>query len=165
MEDFIDELFSAVDEYYPNSKRKRKAVVKDVPKVKDLDAWDSRPYVKTMPNGKDMELFTLGALATALGRPIITVRTWTNNGQLPQPPYRLPSKPDKNGHMHAGRRLYSRAMVESAVELFQRNGLLHLDRIEWLQHQQVTQDLAEVWTNLRTKENNANTANTENEEQ
>jgi hypothetical protein len=162
VEDFIDELFSTVDEYYPGSKRKRKTVVKETSKVKDTAGWDARPYVKTMPNGKDMELFTLGALSDALGRPIITVRTWTNNGQLPLPPYRLPSKPDKNGKIHAGRRLYSRAMVDSAVDIFQRNGLLHLDRIEWSQHQQVTKDIAEVWNQIRTNEN---TANTEKEEQ
>jgi hypothetical protein len=53
-------------------------------------------------------------------------------------------------------------MVDSAVDIFQRNGLLHLDRIEWSQHQQVTKDIAEVWNQIRTNEN---TANTEKEEQ
>lgn len=158
MEDFIDDLFSSVDQYYPGSKRKKKSVVDEKPKVKEETSWDNHPHVKTLPNGRDVEFFTLGDLAKALGRPIITVRTWTNKGQLPQPPYRMPSVEDKNGKMWIGRRLYSRPMVEVAVEVFERNGLLNLSRIEWSQYQQVTNDIAEAWGNIRADENN----NTEN---
>jgi hypothetical protein len=45
MEDFIDEFFSTVDEFYPGSKRKRKETKKEVysPEIK---TWDARPFVK-----------------------------------------------------------------------------------------------------------------------
>lgn len=153
MEDFIDEMFSSVDEYYPGSKRKRKSVIKEAPKVKEQATWDARSYSKTLPNGKDIEFFTLGALAKALGRPIVTVRTWTMAGQLPASPYRMPTVVDKNGDDRIGRRLYSRAMIEAAIDIFERNGLLHLDRIEWSRHQHVTDDIAEAWGKLRATDN------------
>ena len=148
-DDLIDQMFSAVDEYYPGSKRTRRPVAEPEVKVHDLQGWDSRPYYKTMPNGQSMELFTLGALASALGRPIITVRDWTKKGYLPKAPYRLPSKPDKNGDIHHGRRLYSRAMIESAVEIFGKAGLLGGSRVEWSNHQAVPQELSEAWDKLR----------------
>lgn len=153
MNDFIDDMFSQVDEYYPGSKRKRRQVTpKPETHIADLQEWDSRAYTKTMPNGQDMEMFTIGALAIALGRPIITIRDWTKKGYLPKAPYRLPSKPDKHGETHHGRRLYSRRMIESAVEIFGRAGLLGQTRVEWSHHQLVPQELAETWNNIRVEE-------------
>jgi len=151
-EDFIDEMFSMIDEYYPGSKRKRKSLeVK--PKVVIEKTWDARPFVKTLPNGKDVEMFTLGALADALGRPVATLRAWIASGYLPAPPYRLPDVIDKHGVARKGRRLYSRAMVESAVALFDKRGILDLTRIEWSQHQQVAHELADEWSKIRSTEN------------
>jgi len=151
MKDFIEDAFSALDEFYPGSKRKRKE--KAAPKeVAEIKSWDARPYFKTMPNGQDMELFTLGALADALGRPIITVRHWIKVGHLPTSPYRLPTKPNKNGDPHQGRRLYSRAQIEAAIKIFDEAGLLHEGRVEWSYHQQVTKDIAEAWDKLRVEE-------------
>jgi hypothetical protein len=156
MEDFIDELFSAADEYYPGSKRKRRDTEKKTRSDLEIKSWDSRPYVKPLPNGKDIELFTLGALAEALGRPIITVRHWTKEGYIPQAPYRLPAKEDKNGTLRKGRRLYSRAMIEAAVEIFDKNGLLDLIRVEWSNHQRVVLDISEAWDKLRATDNEHN---------
>ena len=149
MEDFIDEMFSAVDEYYPGSKRKRRDVEVVEKKVSEEKSWDSRPYVKTL-NGEDVEFFTVGALADALGRPVITVRTWTMEGQLPQSPYRLPPKADKNGEIRLGRRLYTRAMIEAAIEIFKANGLLYLNKIDWSKNRHIPEDVAEAWSKLRT---------------
>lgn len=150
-EDFIDQTFASLDEYYPGSKRKRKeAPVK--PEVPDTAGWDSRPYIKTMPNGQDVEMFTIGALADALGRPIITLRAWMKAGYLPLSPYRLPSKVDKHGELRQGRRLYTRRMIEAAVEIFQSNGLLGTNRVEWSLHQRVPLDIAEAWSNIRAEE-------------
>lgn len=161
MEDLIDEMFSTIDEYYPGSKRKRKTVAVAKPKVVEEKTWDARPFVKTLPNGTDVELFTLGALAQALGRPIITARTWESLGYIPSAPYRLPDTVDKNGDTRKGRKLYSRAMVEASVELFDKHGLLGLDRIEWSTHLQVPQELATMWEAIKKQENsiNANNAN------
>jgi hypothetical protein len=73
-------------------------------------------------------------------------------GYLPQSPYRLPSKPNKNGDLQKGRRLYSRDMIEYAVEVFERTGLFDLERIEWSNNQQVTKDIAEMWDKIRIQE-------------
>jgi hypothetical protein len=163
MEDLIDEMFSAIDQYYPGSKRKRKLVKEEKPKVIVEKTWDARPFVKTLPSGIDVEMFTLGALAQALGRPIVTVRTWGMLGYLPNAPYRLPDVVDKNGDTRRGRKLYSRAMVEAAVDLFDKHGLLGLDRIEWSEYQQVPQQLAEMWEHIKMQETTNNADNAEKE--
>ena len=97
-------------------------------------------------------MFTVGALAKALGRPFITIRKWNEEGYLPSCPYRLPTTQNKNGEDHKGRRLYSRAMIETAVELFNKAGLLHVKRIEWSLHQKLVKELAEAWTNILAQE-------------
>lgn len=151
MTDFLDEFLTSVDEYYPGSKRKRKEPVAK-PEVEVPTGWDSRPYVKTMPNGQDVEMFTLGALAEALGRPIVTLRVWMKQGHIPVSPYRLPSKLDKHGELRQGRRLYTRRMIEAAVEIFNSNGLLGTTRVDWSVHQRVGIDIAEAWSNIRAQE-------------
>jgi hypothetical protein len=150
MSDEIDRLFEELDTYYPGSKRKRKEKV-----IKEPDpdfAWDAKPIKKKLPNGNEVELFSIGALAGALGRPIITVRTWIKEGYLPASPYRLPAKKDKNGEDHQGRRLYSRAMVERTVSLFHSAGLLHTKRVEWSVHRQLSNEIAEAWNQIRADE-------------
>ena len=145
-------MFSDVDQYYPGSKRKRKPIVAKKPEVElDLN-WDAKPIKKTLPNGRDLEMFTIGALAAALGRPVITLRAWIKEGYLPAAPYRLPSTKDVNGKDHQGRRLYSRAMVEKVVEILRTVGLLEVKRIEWSLHRQVSNDIAEAWTQIRADE-------------
>lgn len=147
MEEVIEDLFSSLDEYYPGSKRKRKEKTEQV--IPEIKSWDSRSYTKTLPNGQDVEFFTLGALADALNRQIVTIRTWTLNGHLPVSTYRMPDVVDRNGETRKGRRLYTRGMIESAVEIFDKAGLLHSDRVEWAKNQKVTQDISEAWTKLR----------------
>jgi len=151
-DDLIDSMFSDVDQYYPGSKKKRKPVVAKKPEVElDLN-WDAKPIKKTLPNGRDIEMFTIGAIAAALGRPVITMRAWIKEGYLPAAPYRLPSTKDVNGKEHQGRRLYSRAMVERVVEILRTAGLLEIKRIEWSLHRQVSIDIAEAWTQIRADE-------------
>ena len=151
-EDFIDSTFSDLDSYYPGSKRKRKEPDIKIVEVQPDASWDSKPYIKPLPNGKDIEMFTIGALASALGRPVITIRTWIKEGYLPASPYRLPAKKNSKGVDQQGRRLYSRAMVESAVELFNSAGLLYIKRIEWSLHRQLSNEIAEAWGNIRANE-------------
>jgi hypothetical protein len=150
MSDEIDRLFEDLDTYYPGSKRKRKEKV-----IKEADpeaAWDTKPIKKKLPNGNEVELFTIGAMANALGRPVITIRTWIKEGYLPASPYRLPAKKNKNGEDHQGRRLYSRAMVERTVSLFHSAGLLHTKRVEWSVHRQLSNEIAEAWNQIRADE-------------
>lgn len=150
--DYIDTAFADLDEYYPGSKRRRKAVVKKAPEVVPDASWDAKPFIKTLPNGKDVEMFTIGALAAALGRPVITIRAWTNEGYLPSAPYRMPSTKDKNGKVHQGRRLYSRAMIESVVSILSKNRLLDVKRIEWSVHRHLSDEIAEAWVTIRAEE-------------
>ena len=151
-EDFIDKSFADLDEYYPGSKRKRKPIVAKSPKAEESYTWDAKPYKKTLPNGRDLEMFTIGALATALGRPVITIRAWIKEGYLPASPYRLPTTKNVKGEDHAGRRLYSRAMVEKLIELFTSAGLLDVKRIEWSLHQGLPQKIADAWNQIRAEE-------------
>jgi hypothetical protein len=155
-DDFIDQAFADLDEYYPGSKKKRKAVAKKDPEIVVSKNWDSNPTKRTLPNGKDVELFLIGSLASALGRPIITIRTWIKEGYLPSAPYRLPVKKDINGKDHQGRRLYSRAMIEAVIERFDKAGILETKRIDWSQHQHLSNEIAEAWSNIRADETKSN---------
>ncbi len=150
-DDFIDNTFAGLDNFYPGSKRKRREEKKE--EVKVATAWDSKPYVKSLPDGTDMEFFTIGALAIALGRPIISIRHWIKSGYLPVSPYRLPAKVDVNGEERLGRRLYSRPMIEVAVAMFGKAGLLNVKRIQW-PNQELTSAIAEAWENIRANEMN-----------
>jgi hypothetical protein len=151
--DFIENSFADLDVYYPGSKRKKKPIVVKEPKVHPDFMWDAKPYKKTLPNGRDLEMFTIGALASALGRPVITIRAWLKEGYLPASPYRLPTKKNVRGEDQAGRRLYSRAMVEKVIELFLLAGLLDVKRIDWSLHRQLSNEIAEAWNQIRADEN------------
>lgn len=149
-EDFIDQTFASLDDYYPGSKRKRREP--KAPEVQPAADWDSRPIQKVLPNGKAVDMFTLGALAGALGRPVITLRAWMKEGYLPASPYRLPAKTDKNGNQHLGRRLYTRPMIEAAVSVFQKAGLMDTKYVQWSSYRQVTEAIDEAWRTLRAEE-------------
>jgi hypothetical protein len=139
-DDFIDQTFG--DLFYPNSKRKRRE-----PALKEVEdsSWDKHPRSTALPNGKDIDLFTIGALSQALGRPVVTLKLWMNEGHLPTSPYRLPTKTDKLGRERQGRRLYSRSMIESAISIFTKFGVLHVKRIDWVKYREVTEEIAKAW--------------------
>ena len=155
-DDLIDSTFSDLEEFYPGSKRKRKVSEPKKREIEPLQGWDSKPYVKTLPNGQDVEMFTIGALAQALGRPVITIRTWIKEGYLPASPYRLPSKKNIRGEDQMGRRLYTRSMIEIVIELFEKAGLIYIKRIEWAENKQLTNEIAEAWDKIRATETKLN---------
>jgi hypothetical protein len=101
-------------------------------------------------------MFTIGALAEALGRPVITIRTWIKEGYLPASPYRLPSKKNIRGEDQMGRRLYTRSMIEIVIELFGKAGLIYIKRIEWAENKQLTNEIAEAWDKIRATETKLN---------
>lgn len=163
--DFIEEAFVGLDAFYPGSKRKKKSLVQEEKIREQKLAWDSKPYKKTLPNGNEVEMFTIGALSKALGRPIVTLYQWMDAGYLPTSPYRLPDTTGKNGAVIAGRRLYTREMVEVTVELFSRSGLLEKSRINWAVNRKLSQELSEAWDKIRAKETmNETNENDENHE-
>ena len=124
MSDKIEELFS--DVYYPGSKRQRRAVAKPEPKERDEDAWDANPQY-LLVDGVPTELFTIGALAKALGREVVTMRLWERTGRIPMAKHR--AAPSRNGA--TGRRLYTRAQVEGLMRIANEEGILGKPRAKW----------------------------------
>ena len=147
-EDFIDETFADL-EFYPGSKRRRRTFVETKTATVENDGWDAHPLIKRLPNGKEVEMFTAGALAAALGRPLVTLRVWERRGYIPSAPYRLRGASKE----FAGRRLYTRALIDRTVEMFAERGLLGATRINWSQHRDLTIQLFESWKSIHKSEN------------
>ena len=63
-----------------------------------------------LPNGEVIELFYIGALASALGRSTNAIRKWEIAGVIPDPCF----KDDK------GRRLYSQEQIDAIVRCAER---------------------------------------------
>lgn len=152
----IDALFSEdtdpLGDYYPGSKRKRRepdpVVEQRKAAVAEIKTWDANPVTKHVIGGKQVELFPVGALAMALGnRPLVTIRLWERKGYIPRAPYRL-SKSIVGGKEYQGRRYYTRALIESAVEEFDKRGLLYAARINWAAHTDLPIALVERWKDI-----------------
>ena len=150
-QDEIEKAFADL-EYIPGSKRKRREPDPKVSRRKngETNGWDSNPIIKTL-GGKETEVFTIGAFAQALGKQIVTIRLWERKGYIPQAPYRLRSKTLK-GQKTGGNRVYTRALIESAVEEFTRRGLLGAARVEWNQHDDLTDALVARWKDITQTE-------------
>lgn len=155
--DPVDNFFAGLDEYYPGSKKKRRAVDPKVEakKQKKLEegSWDSAPQVKKLPNGNTVELFSAGAFAQALGRPLVTIRLWERRGYIPRAPYRLKSMM-VNGVKKPGWRMYSRAIIESTIESFKAHGLLEAVRIDWNSQTDLSIELLDNWARIHDQETN-----------
>lgn len=154
MSDKFDEIFSELDDYYPGSKRKRRDPAPE--KIVEANSWEKNAFKKTLPNGNTVDMYTLGSLALALGRSVKTLRFWIDEGKLPTSPYRLPNKIGSNGKEYAGRRLYSKDMVDATVELFQKYRLMGKDRVEWSNYRNLTTEIAEAWDKIRANEMKTN---------
>jgi hypothetical protein len=154
-DDQVNRLLSELDEYYPGSKRKRRPLNPEAkkPKVKEEGSWDSDPQSKKLPNGNVVELFSAGAFALALGRPLVTIRLWERKGYIPRAPYRLKS-PIVNGVKKPGWRMYSRAIVEATIEAFEARGLIEAPRIDWNRHPDLSLELMDTWKHIHDQEVN-----------
>jgi len=154
-EDPVDRLLSELDDYYPGSKKKRRPLNPQArkPKVQEEGSWDSSPQVKTLPNGSVVELFSAGAFALALGRPLVTVRLWERKGYIPRAPYRLKSML-VDGVKKPGWRMYSRDMVESTIQAFEARGLMEAARIDWNRYSELSIELMETWKKIHNQETN-----------
>lgn len=149
-----DDILKAFEdlEYLPGSKRKRKEADPKVSrrKVGESNGWDESPIIKTL-GGKETEVFTIGALAHALEKTIVTIRLWEKKGYIPRAPYRLRSK-TLNGKKTSGNRVYTRPLIEASIEEFARRGLLGTARVEWSQHEDLTDALVKRWTEITNQE-------------
>jgi hypothetical protein len=155
MEDQVDKFFGGLDDYYPGSKKKRRPVDPNAKpkKTKEEGSWDANPQVKKLPNGSVVELFSAGAFALALGRPLVTIRLWERKGYIPRAPYRLKSIV-VNGVKKPGWRMYSRDIVEATVKAFEARGLTEASRIDWNRHTDLSIELMETWRKIHDQETN-----------
>lgn len=94
-------------------------------------------------------MYTIGALARALNKSEKSVRLWTTRGYIPNAPYRMKSVTGRDGVERKGRRLYSKEMIEAAVESFARRGLLDAPRVEWSRHTDIGAELSESWNQIQ----------------
>ena len=150
-DDEIEKAFADL-EYIPGSKRKRREPDAKVSRRRsgESNGWYSNPVIKTL-GGIETEVFTIGALALALEKTIVTIRLWERKGYIPRAPYRLRSKTLK-GQKTGGNRVYTRALIESAIEEFNRRGLLGAARVEWSQHDDLTETLVRTWKVITANE-------------
>ncbi|APC46350.1 hypothetical protein HWB05_gp088 [Streptomyces phage BRock] len=109
----------------------------------ESDRWDDKPQIFTL-KGKEVEFFTIGALARALGnRSPNTLRAWEKEGTLPKSPYKKPSS-DPRGV----RRMYSRAMVEGLIRIAKEEGVLWPHKGRRLVETQFTTRATELFRTL-----------------
>ena len=150
-DDEILEAFADL-EYIPGSKKKRREPDPKVSrrKVGESNGWDESPILKSL-GGKEVEVFTIGALAQALEKTIVTIRLWERKGYIPRAPYRLRAKTLK-GQKTGGNRVYTRSLIEATVDEFAKRGLLGSARVEWSQHNDLTDALVERWTEITKSE-------------
>ena len=150
-QDEIEKAFADL-EYIPGSKKKRRELDPKVSrrKVGESNGWDANPTIKTL-GGQETEVFTIGALALALEKSIVSVRLWERKGYIPKAPYRLRSKTLK-GQKTGGNRVYTRALIEAALEEFSKRGLLGTARVEWNQHEDLTEALVKRWKEITSTE-------------
>jgi hypothetical protein len=109
----------------------------------ESNGWDANPTIKIL-QGVETEIFTIGAFADALGKKVVTIRFWENKGYIPIAPYRLRSK-TLQGKKVNGNRVYTRELIEIAIEEFNRRGLLGSARVEWSQLGDLTEALVRRW--------------------
>lgn len=132
----------------PGSKKPRRELTEVAEKRREKilsgsNGWDKHPIMKTL-GGKEVEVFTIGALADALEKKIVTIRLWEKKGYIPIAPYRLRSK-QLNGKKVNGNRVYTRELIEIAIEEFEIRRLLGSARVEWGKLEDLTQALVRRW--------------------
>jgi len=145
-----DEILKAFEglEFAPGSKTKRRSVTPESQKIRakilgESNGWDASPTIKSI-KGVETELFTVGALAMALEKTVVTIRFWEKKGFFPHAPYRLRSK-SLNGNKVNGNRVYTRELIEIAIQEFNQRGLLGSARIEWSKHEDLTDAIVKRW--------------------
>lgn len=108
-------------ETYPGSEQPLQADL-DVPEDGEtpeytVRGWADSPRVYHV-DGRATEFFTIGAVARALKREVVTLRKWEQKGYLPKPRYRSPGKGIKQD------RLYTREQVEGLLRIAREENLL-----------------------------------------
>jgi hypothetical protein len=147
-EEEILRAFEGLDKVPGSRQTRREPTEQSIKKRKkafgESNGWDENPVIKTL-NGVETELFTIGALAQALEKQIVTIRLWEKKGYIPIAPYRLRSK-ELNGKKVKGNRVYTRELIEITIEEFERRGLVGSARVEWSKLRELTGVLVHRWS-------------------
>lgn len=112
----------------------------------ESNGWDESPIIKSL-GGVETEVFPISALAHALEKQVVTIRLWEKKGYIPIAPYRLRSK-TLNGVKVNGNRVYTRVLIEIAIEEFTARGLIGSARVEWSKHEDLTDVLVKRWKEI-----------------
>ena len=149
MPDLVDEMFGGEEEeFYPGSKQKIEREKPGTSNVEFIpDPW-REDYTTKMIHGVETKMYPIGALASALGVSVQSIRYWTRKGYLPMAPYRLPANMVVQGEKVAGRRLYTEPLIEATVELFEKYGVLGALRMEWKELTALSIEIQEAWTRI-----------------
>lgn len=136
-----DPLDEMAEEFFPGSKRRRREP-RIVPQ-QHPPAWDAKPRFYDV-SGERTEFFTIGALAEALDREIVTIRSWISRGVLPEARYKLPPRGKTTFGAKGGQRLWTRAQIEAIAKIAQEEGLLGHARSKDFSKTQFTQRVIEA---------------------
>ena len=82
---------------------------------------------------------------------LVTIRLWERKGYIPRAPYRLRAK-TLQGKKTGGNRVYTRPLIESTIDEFAKRGLLGTARVEWNQHDDLTETLVRTWKVITSTE-------------
>jgi MerR HTH family regulatory protein len=107
--------------FYPGSKRRIQPYEesqKSIPSPRD-EVDLGTPKILGI-NGRPVEFYTVGSLASALNRKTVTIRKWEMTGIIPEPTFISPS-PDPRGQ----RRLYTESQILGLREIARQEGLLY----------------------------------------
>lgn len=75
--------------------------------------------------GRTRAFYTIGALAKALGRSEVTIRSWEAKGIMPKTPYRTPAPSNPlPGTKPAGRRLWTVEQIEGILRICVEEGVI-----------------------------------------
>lgn len=115
-----DELIAGFEELadkkYPGSRHTRRGVVEaaesDTPPDDPLEGETPKTM---MVNGKEVEFFTVGVLARALQREVVTIRKWERQGYLPKARFRSAGAKQN--------RLYTRPQILGIVQIAKEEGI------------------------------------------
>lgn len=121
MTDWLSDKFSDLD--YPGRRKPmNRSYVVNAP---EPVGWADKPLVYKVA-GMDMEFFTIGHLAKALGYSVQSIRAWENNALLPKSRYRTPSPRAANQpeHLRKGRRLWTREQIEGILRIASEEGVI-----------------------------------------
>lgn len=113
-----DPLLDRFSDLVPGKKPPVNRTAEAVQSLLAQESWDEHP-VKYFYNGVEHEFFTIGSLAAALGKSVVTIRSWENKGKIPKSPYTSPPPRRETipGRVPKGKRLWTRAQIEGIIHI------------------------------------------------